>query len=487
MLAGCGGGRRASSARPIRVGLYAAPLSPDPHIESDFLTSNVLASAFDGLTNLDANLRVEPALAVSWDTPGPTTWRFRLRPGVRFQDGRAVEARDVVASLERARHHPRSGVAHYLADVVDVRAPGPGVVEIHTQASSSLLLNRLAFVAIVPAGSPDEIREPIGTGPYRLDPAGFPDHLHLRRSDVYWGRRPAEAEVEMQVVQDPVRMRTMVERGEIDLALGISPDEADRLRGAPCCRLVAQPGVVVEMLRFRLDLPPFDDVRVRRAVHFALDRTALVERTLRGFGVPASQLAGPGTVGFSPALAVPSCDVPAARRLLAEAGHAGRLAVTLEFREDRNAEEIRRQLAEAGFDIVLRPLPWGESLERMRSGQARFYYGAMVADTGDAGDILDSALHTPDRAAGLGTDNHWGYSSLEVDRLLLEARVAPTLLDRRHALQQVMERVMLELPMVPLVVPYDLYALRRGIAWAPRLDGRVLAAELSREPTGGSP
>jgi len=74
-----------------------------------------------------------------------------------------------------------------------------------------------------------------------------------------------------------------------------------------------------------------------------------------------------------------------------------------------------------------------------------------------------------------------------VDRLLLEARVAPTLLDRRHALQQVMERVMLELPMVPLVVPYDLYALRRGIAWAPRLDGRVLAAELSREPTGGSP
>jgi peptide/nickel transport system substrate-binding protein len=118
----------------------------------------------------------------------------------------------------------------------------------------------------------------------------------------------------------------------------------------------------------------------------------------------------------------------------------------------------------------------------MRSGQARFYYGAMVADTGDAGDILDSALHTPDRAAGLGTDNHWGYSSPEVDRLLLEARVAPTLLDRRHALQQVMERVMLELPMVPLVVPYDLYALRRGIAWAPRLDGRVLAAELSREP-----
>jgi len=481
LAAGCGGGRPPAPAGPVRVGLYAAPLSLDPHIESDFLTSGVLANAFDGLTGLDADLRVEPALAASWDTPGPSTWRFRLRAGARFQDGRALEAADVVWSLERARHHPRSGLSHYLADVVDVRCPAPGVVEVRTQASSSLLLNRLAFVAILPAGSPEEIRTPVGTGPYRLDPAGFPDRLVLRRSDVYWGREPAEPEVEMRVERDPVRMRAMVEDGQIDLALGLSPAEAGRMREAACCRLVSRLAVVVEMLRFRVDLPPFDDVRVRRAVHLALDRPLLVERTLMGFGVPASQLASPGTVGYSPALAVPPRDLRAARRMLTEAGHAGRLPVTLEFREDRNAEEIRRQLAEAGFGVALRPLPWGEALGRMRSGQIRFYYGAMVADTGDAGDILDSALHTTDRAAGLGADNHWGYSSPAVDRLLLEARVAPTLLDRRHALQRVMERVMVDLPMVPLVIPHDLYVVRRGIRWAPRLDGRVLAADLERE------
>jgi peptide/nickel transport system substrate-binding protein len=481
LLAGCAGSRRASSAGPVRVGLYAAPLSLDPHIENDFLTSGVLASTYDGLTSLDADLRVEPALAVSWDTPAASTWRFRLRPGARFQDGREVEPADVVWSLERARRHPRSGVSHYLADVVEVRSPGPGVVEVRTQASSSLLLNRLAFVAVLPASTPEEIRTPVGTGPYRLDPAGFPERFVLRRSEVYWGRRSAEPEVQMRVVRDPARMRAMIEEGELDLALGISPEEAERVRAAPCCRLVTRLAVVVEMLRFRVDIPPFDDVRVRRAVHLALDRTALVQRTLKGWGVPASQLASPGAVGFSPALAVPARDVPAARRLLGEAGHRGRLPVTLEFREDRNADEIRRQLAEAGFDVALRPLPWGEAVERLRSGQARFYYGAMVADTGDAGDILDSALHTPDPAAGLGTDNHWGYSSPEVDRLLQDARLAPTLLDRRHALQRVMERVMLDLPMVPLVIPHDLYAVRKDIAWTPRLDGRVLAADLARE------
>jgi peptide/nickel transport system substrate-binding protein len=445
------------------VALYAAPLSFDPHLENEFLTSGVLANAFEGLTRLDPDLAVEPALAASWDTPGPTTWRFRLREGVLFQDGRSLRAEDVVWSLDRARHHPRSGVSHYLADVQEVKMPGPGVVEIRTQASTSLLLNRLAFVAILPAGPPDEEGAPVGTGPYRLDPAGFPERLVLRRWDGYWGRRPSERQVHLQVVPDPARTRAMLENGETALALGLSPGEAERMREAPCCRVVVQPAVVVEMLRFRVDRPPFDDVRVRRAVHLALDRPLLVARMLKGFGVPASQLASPGTVGFSPDIAVPPRDVAAARRLLDEAGVVRPLAVDLELREDRSADEIRRQLAEAGIEARLRPLPWGEALRRMRAGQALFYYGAMVADTGDAGEILDSALHTPDPAAGLGVDNHFGYSSRVVDRLLLEARSAPTLLDRRHALQRVMSRVMVELPMVPLVIPHDLYAVRKGV------------------------
>jgi peptide/nickel transport system substrate-binding protein len=272
----------------------------------------------------------------------------------------------------------------------------------------------------------------------------------------------------------------MLERGELDLALSIAPDEANRMRSAACCHVVAQPAVVVEMLRFRVDLPPFRDVRVRRAVHLALDRPALVQRALHGWGTPASQLASPGTVGFAPTLAAPARDVRGARRLLAEAGHPRGLSVTLEYREGLGAEEIRRQLAEAGIEVTLCPRPWGEVLERLRSGDVLFYYGALVADSGDAGDILDSAVHSPRPGTGLGVDNHSGYSSPEVDRLLLEARMAHTLLGRRHALQRAMERVMDDLPMVPLVVPHDLYVRRRDIAWTPRLDGRILAADLAR-------
>ena len=285
----------------------------------------------------------------------------------------------------------------------------------------------------------------------------------------------------LQVVRDPARTRAMLLAGALDLALGVSPAEAARVRTGACCRVAAEPGVVVEMLRFRVDRPPFSDRRVRRALHLSLDRSVLVERTLRGWGTPAGQLASPGTVGFAPLLRTPARDVAEARRLLAQAGHPRGLSLTLEYREGRHGDEVRRQLAAAGIALTLQPRPWGEVLGRVRSGKTELYYGAFVADTGDAGDILDSAVHTPDRE-GLGVDNHSGYSSPEVDRLLYEARNALTLPDRQQALQRAMERVMADLPMVPLVVPYDIYVLRRGIAWAPRLDGRVLAADLAREP-----
>ena len=486
VLADCTRAERPTPAGPMRVSLYAAPLTLDPHLENEFLTSGVLANVFDGLTSLDGAMRVEPALAVSWDTPGPFTWRFRLRPGARFHDGRPVSARDVVWSLERARRHPRSGVSHYLADVVDVSATLPDTIEIRTQASTSLILNRLAFVAIVPENSPAEIRSPIGSGPYRLEAEGFPDDLTFHRSEVYWGRRPPEPIVRMVVVRDASRVRAMLLSGDLDVSLSPAPDEADRLRSDPCCRVVARPSVVVEVLQCRVDRPPFDDQRVRRALHLALDRPALVARMVKGWGEPASQLASSGTVGFAPSIRPPERNITEARRLLAEAGHPRGLSVTLEFREGRPADEIRRQLAEAGIEVRLRPGSWAEVLRRTRSGETRFYYGAFTADTGDAGDILDSALHTPEPEAGLGADNHFGYSSPEVDRLLLAARTAPSPLDRREALQRVMERVMSDLPLVPLVVPHDLYVIRRDVRWTPRLDGRVLAADLAREP-GGRP
>ena len=135
LTAGCAPRAAEVPARPLRIAIADRPLGLDPHLNNDFLTGAVLANGFEGLTRFDRDFRIEPCLAATWETPDPLTWRFHLRPGVRFHDGRPLRAADVVASLERARHHPRSCVTSYLVAVAAVRELRPGDGRDHHQAS----------------------------------------------------------------------------------------------------------------------------------------------------------------------------------------------------------------------------------------------------------------------------------------------------------------------------------------------------------------
>ncbi len=143
-------------------------------------------------------------------------------------------------------------------------------------------------------------------------------------------------------------------------------------------------------------------------------------------------------------------------------------------------EAIRDQLAEAGIQARLRPRPWGEMLGRLKAGQVDFYFGGLVADTGDASDVLDSAVHTPAAGLGYGDSNYWGYSSPRVDRALEAARQTRVIQDRRDALQRAMRLVMEELPLIPVQIPDDVYGAREGVTWTVRADGRVLARDVAR-------
>ena len=468
------------AAGPVRIGLYTAPLGFDPHLASDFLTYFVHANAFESLTRLDAQLRVEPALAESWESPNDLTWRLHLRPGVRFHDGRGLTVRDVVFSLERARRHPRSSVALYLGSVREVRAVGDAVVEIVTAQPTAVLLNKLAFVPIVPAGSPERIEVPVGTGPYRLPAEQGADRILLRAWEGYWGPRPPEPEVELRVVPDAGEAARLLVAGQLDLLPDLQPAAVERVRATPGCRVVTAPGLTTEILRMRVDRRPFSDLRVRTAVHLALDREELVRRLLAGRGAAATQPVGRGVLGFDPGVAPPKRDLARARQLMAEAGYPGGFAVDLELREGRRAAAIQEQLAEVGIRASLRVRPWGEMLERLKAGQVDFYFGGLVADSGDASDVLDSAVHTPDASQGYGDANYSGFSSPRVDRSIEAARRARVVQDRRDALQAAMRLAMEDLPLIPVLIPDDVYGAREGIAWTVRADGRVLASDVSR-------
>ncbi|MHB1044904.1 MAG: ABC transporter substrate-binding protein [Thermoanaerobaculia bacterium] len=464
--------------KPVRIAVHSAPQSFDPHLQNEILTSAVLANLYDGLTEFDEESRVVAALASEWRNPDERTWVFRLRPGVVFHDGRPLTARDVLFSLDRARHHSGSGLASYLVEVETVRSTDASTIEIRTRRPFAALLAKLTAIAIVPASSPAEIVEPVGTGSYRLARTTA-EVVELVPAENGWRRGPL-LPVTFVADGDPRRRLERLLAGQVDIATDLAEDAAERLERSECCRVIAQPGSTVEYLRLSAAAAPFRDRRVRQAIDLALDRAAYVAEAHGGIGQPAGQLCVPGVFGFAPDLKATVRDLPRARRLLAEAGFETGLDLVLEHRPGRRGDVLARQLAEVGIRVTLRVTPWTELHPRIRSGDVDFYFGGVVAQTAEASDVLDSFVHTRDDARGYGSTNHSRYSNPEADALIESASAALDLGRRRDLLQRAMKVVRDDLFLLPVAGLYDVYGLRREVRFEPRFDRRLPGRGIGR-------
>jgi peptide/nickel transport system substrate-binding protein len=273
-----------------------------------------------------------------------------------------------------------------------------------------------------------------------------------------------------------------IRSGRVDVLAEATPEDAAALGGAPDVRVFSGPSPSVDYLSMRVDEPPLRDRRVRRAISLALDRTALVTDLVAGRGEPAGQLVSPSVFGFDPEIRPPQRDVAEARRLLSEAGYHSGIDVTLEFRTGQRLEPIRRQLAEAGIRVRLAPQPWALLLRRRASGEARLSYGTFLCDSGDASDLFDSSLHSRDAARGFGDSNRLGYANAALDSLIEAAEAETSLPGRQETLHRCMRLVLEDQVFVPVLVRDDVYAARAGVTWTRRVDGRVPASDLRREP-----
>lgn len=465
---------------PLRIAIHSAPISFDPHLQNEVITSAVLANLYDGLTEFDVHSQVRPALAAEWRNPDDRTWVFRLRPGVRFHDGRPLTAEDVVFSLGRARNHPGTGLASYLVEVESVKALDPLTVEIRTRRPFAALLVKLSPVQIVPRDAPEKITQPVGTGSYRLLRYEEGKSIDLVAASTDWRGPAAQAPLKFLIEKEPRRRLEMLVAGEVEVAAGLSEEAAEDLRGSSCCRAAVRPGSIVEYLHLARIEPRFRDRRVREAIDLSIDRAAYVAEAHHGLGQPVGQLVVPGVFGYAADLKPAARDVARARRLLAEAGYPDGFDVVLEHRPGRRADILAAQLAEAGIRVTPKESLWTELHTRLRQGEVGFYAGGVAAQTGEASDVLDSFVHTREVARGYGITNHSRYTNPKADALIEEAASSLSLIRRRELLQEAMRVVMSDLEFVPIAGLYDVYGVREGIRFAPRLDMKLLGRDISR-------
>jgi peptide/nickel transport system substrate-binding protein len=489
LLASAVGCRAQAGGSALRIAHESDLLTLDPHASLDSATQSVLGNACEGLVTWDKDMRLRPALAITWSTVDENTWVVQLRPDVRFHDGHVLGSRDVKYSLDRARGDAASVLKGHLATVDAVDQVDAGAVRIRTRTPEPLLMTRLTYVCIVgaPAGAYDPERL-VGTGPYRITRWAKDEHaVEAEAFDGYWGGKPAVGRVRFvaapgEKVLDPLR------DGQVDVLRWVPETMLAAARALPGTRVEARSGLSTYYLWLNSTPAasgaaknPLSDRRVRQALAMAVDRRALVQG-LGGNGTPAFQLVPPAIFGYVADLEPLRYDPDGARRLLAAAGHPTGLSVSLVHRPQAPlpavAQMLRDQFAVVGVRLLPDPHPWPEIVAGWRKASLPALLAAWRFEDGDASGFLHDCLFTRDDEHHHGAMNP-GYSNPALDRLIEENTRTFDDVRRLRQYEQLMRIALDDVPIVPLYHRYNLYGVSERVRWQPRLDGRLLAAEMS--------
>ncbi len=373
------------------VGMALEPPHLDPTAGAAAAIDEVTyANLFEGLVRIDRAGQVQPQLAKSWTVSADgLTYSFELHPNVAFHDGTPFTSADVKFSWDRARG-PDSVNAQkrYFAAIDRVETPGPlKVVAVLSRRDGFFLFNMGSGDAVIvqPKTADANKTTPIGTGPFRFERWAKGDRVVLVRNEAH---RDAAAtrlrQVTFRFISDPSAQVASLLAGDVDLWPAIGAAEAlPRLGndGRFTVQVGQTEGEVI--LAINNGRKPFDDIRVRRAISHAIDRKAIIDGAMQGYGTPIGSHFSPAHPGYVDLTGMYPHDIARAKALLAEAGHPNGFEATLKLPPPayarRSGEVVAAQLAQVGIKVRIEPIEWAQWLSTAFRG--RDYDLTIVAHT----------------------------------------------------------------------------------------------------------
>jgi peptide/nickel transport system substrate-binding protein len=390
----------------------------------------IMENVSETLTELDVRggTGVQPRLAEKWEQNADGSWRFHLRQGVKFSDGTSFDAKDVKHSFDRIMSDKNTCESRRYFGGMTVT---PTVVDDYTvdfkvDPVQPILPLLLTLVTIVPEETPLEfVREPVGTGPFKLTNWTPGQQIVLSSRDDYWGAKPEVTEATYLFRADPAVRAAMVQAGEADLSPSIS--QLDATNPATDFSYLDSETVY---LRVDHNIEPLNDIRVRRALNLAIDRQAFLGTLVPDSAILATAIVPPPTLGWNKDVKVPAYDPDAAKKLIEEAKADGVKVDTPITIIARSAnfpnvteimEAIQQQLQEVGLKVELKMVEVAEHEQ---------YYSKPFAE--GRGPQLVAAMHDNSKGdpsfsmffkyATDGTQS--GFSDPKVDDLIKRASAA---------------------------------------------------------------
>jgi len=444
-------------------------------------------SMYDQLVVRDANFKVVPWLATSWENPSDTTWVFHLRPGVKFHNGEAFNANTVKWSFARfVAPETQNIYASMLGPVAQVEAVDDLTVKITTKDPFPALLENLAYGVYM--GPPDTMQQqgadffkhPVGTGPYKFVSWAPGEKLVVEATGAHFGGDPKIKTVVWQPVTEGSTRVAQLRTGEADLITSVSPTQISQLEGQAGIGVTKLPSQSFLVLIMNSGRPPFNDPRVRQAMNFAVDKEAIIKTLLGGNGTVLPAPAGPAHEGYDKSLGVIyPYDPDKAKQLLSQAGLGSGFSITLDTPDGRYlqdkaiAEAIGGMLSKVGVQVKINPFEWGAFVKLLGDKTSDI----LLIQQG--GSTTDSLLPTcfSSKIKGLP----WlGYNNPEADALIDKARATVNFDERSKTYGQLIKLLQQDAPWVYLHYQTNIFGVRDRVkGFVPRPDNEVLVQPMS--------
>ena len=402
------------------------PLEP-PHLDptagaAAAIDEVVYANLFEGLTRIDENGAVQPGLASDWTiSDDGLTYTFKLRRGVKFHDGSAMDSADVKFSLDRARAADSTNAQKGLFEAVaSVETPDAGTVVVKLSRPEGLFLWNMGWgdaIIVAPESAATNKANPVGTGPFRFVAWKKADSVKLAAWDGYWGAAPALKSVTFRFVSDPSAQVAGLMAGDIDAIPNVgAPESLERFKTDPGfeVRVGNTEGETILAMNHRRG--PLSDVRVRRAISHVIDRQAIIDGAMFGYGTPIGTHFAPHHAAYVDLTGRYLRDLDKARKMLAEAGYPDGFKAVMKLPPPsyarRGGEIIAAQLAAVGIEVEIVPVEWAQWLKEVFKNEHDYDF-TIVSHT----EPLDIGIYARD-------DYYFGYKSAAFNAVMDELKGA---------------------------------------------------------------
>jgi peptide/nickel transport system substrate-binding protein len=468
ILAACGGSSSTTNSSSskyggnIKVGLDADVTTLDPLQSTSLYDRQVMLNIYDTLVRLDANNTIVPDLATSWSYTTPTQLVFTLRTDVKFQDGTPFNADAVVFNINRILTHPTSPRYSEISSVKSVTAIDSSHVQFTLKKPFAPLLAALtdrAGMMLSPAvvqslGSSGLANAPVnaGSGPFMFKEWVKGAHLTVVRNPHYWMKDaqgnalPYLQSIQYVPITNESVMYSNLETGTISVADDLGPTQVGEAKSNPSLVYKQQPGLSFFGFMLNTRVAPLNNVHVRRAIEWGVNRPEIVNTVLKGIGIVAQGPISPASWAYSSSFAPYSYNINNAKSELALAGMPGGVSFTLLITSGSplNAQEaqfIQSELQPAGITVNIRQ----ETFTTLLNDTSAYnFQAALIGWSGrpDPDGNMYSWFHTG------GGFNDMQYSNPQVDALLEAARTTSDQAQRASDYQQAQQLILQDAPYV---------------------------------------